>query len=142
MRSVHPEHHVLRPSLVVALLAVLPSAACALQAGPSPLDVPAEPPDSIPQGIFDNVDPEYGVPPDVLTVTFIPGLTRDQKAGLLAAVGAEAIIGGAPFPVLDGIYLVRIRTGGDIQVLLRAIARLNAREEVVSAALLTQLTPS
>ncbi len=106
------------------------------------IQVPATAPDTIPSDILDNLDPEYRVPPDVLTVTFEPGLTRERKAEILVSVGAEAIIGGTPFPLLDGIYIVRVDTGDDMQVLLQARDDLNALEEVVAAGLLTQISPS
>ncbi len=104
--------------------------------------MPATAPDSIPGDILDNLDPEYRVPPNVLAVTFEPGLTRERKTEILVSVGGEAIIGGAPFPLLDGIYLVRVSTGDDMQVLLRARDALDAQEEVVSAGLFTQLSSS
>ena len=69
-------------------------------------------------------------------------LTRGRKTEILVSVGGVDIIGGAPFPLLDGIYIVRVSTGDDMQVLLQARDDLNAEEDVVSAGLFTQLSPS
>ena len=83
--------------------------------------------------------PAPQVPPDVLGVTFEPGLTRERKAEILSGVGAVEIIGGMPFPLLDGIYLVRIRTGNDMGLLIAARDALNEFDEVVSASLYSLL---
>ncbi len=132
---------------VLTLVLILAVACSAVPQSISPVTqetllVPATAPDSIPGDILDNLDPEYRVPPDVLAVTFEPGLTRERKTEILVSVGAEAIIGGAPFPVVDGIYIVRVSTGDDMQVLLQARDDLNAQDEVVSAGFYTQLSPS
>ena len=43
--------------------------------------------------------------------------------------------------VLDGIYIVRVSTGDDMQALLQARDDLNTLAEVVSAGLYTQISP-
>ncbi len=135
------------PFSVLILLLILAVACSAVPPSISPvtqetLQVPATAPDTIPSDILDNLDPEYGVPPDVLAVTFRSGLTRERKAEILVSVGGQAIIGGALLRVSDGIYIVRVDTGDDMQVLLQARDDLNALAEVVAAGLLTQVSPS
>ena len=135
------------PFSVLILLLILAVACSAVPPSISPvtqetLQVPATAPDTIPSDILDNLDPEYGVPPDVLAVTFRSGLTRERKAEILVSVGGQAIIGGALLRVSDGIYIVRVDTGDDMQDLLQARDDLNALAEVVAAGLLTQVSPS
>ena len=84
------------PFSVLILLLILAVACSAVPPSISPvtqetLQVPASAPDTIPSDILDNLDPEYGVPPDVLAVAFKSGLTRERKAEILASVGGEAI---------------------------------------------------
>jgi len=125
---------------LLLLMAVAPEMASAQIT----LQVPEEPPDSIPGDILDDIDPEYGVPSDVLIVAFFPGLTVERKGELLAAVGCIGVIGGAPVAdqIFDGIYIVRIETGGDMLALLAAgDALLEHEGEVILAAMYTQLSP-
>lgn len=118
----------------------------AQQAG---IRVPEQAPDSVPEGVMANVDPEYGVPVDYLTVTFVPGLTPAAKGAILAEAGGAEVVGGFPLPrqapfdqIFDGIYLVRIKTDGTMTPLLQALETLGAKPEVVAASMVTQLAPS
>ena len=131
--------------ILVALLFVV--SACATRpvgsATPS-LVVPALAPDSLPEWLLEDVDPEYGVRPDILFVIFRPGLSPDEKRAVLISVGVVAVVGGVssdgpPFP--DGVYVVRVATGGDMARLIQSLDALRARDEVVVVGLYSELYP-
>jgi hypothetical protein len=132
-------------ALLVAFLLV--ASACATRpvgsAAPS-LVVPALAPDSLPGWLLEDVDPEYGVRPDVLYVIFRPGLSPNEKRAVLISVGVVAVVGGVPSagpPFLDGAYVVRVATGDDMARLIQALDALEARDEVVVVGLYSQLYP-
>jgi hypothetical protein len=98
------------------------------------------PPDSVPADIWQQLDPLWQAPADVFGVTFEPGLSRERKTELVTEVGGISLVGGRPFSdneMLDGIYLIRIRTDGSMDPLRRAVAALRDSPGVVSAFVLT-----
>lgn len=100
--------------------------------------VPASPPDSIPESIFDSAfvtrDTTYSSLDflrNVLVVSFVPGITDEDRQAALDMVNGE-VVGGIPNGVGGGEYLVRITDNGTTGPLFSAIATLQARTDVVA----------
>lgn len=100
------------------------------------IPVPEQAPDTVPVGLFDDVDEEWQVPVDILSVTFTADATAEEKSQAAGIAGATEVVGGVRLASglgLDGIYLFRIATDGTMQPLRTAIERLKQLPHVVSA---------
>lgn len=102
--------------------------------------IPDTVPDSVPADILLNADPKYGIPLDVIVLTFRKGLSGAQKARIIATVRG-VVAGGVPIDprtVVDGAYLIRIPVTADIAALDTVVQRMRALPDVVSAAMFTK----
>lgn len=103
--------------------------------------IPDTVPDSVPADILRNADPEYGVPLDIIVLTFRNGLSGAQKALIIATVRGT-VAGGVPIDPrtgVDGAYLIRIPVTADINALDAVVQRVRALPDVVSAAMFTRI---
>lgn len=100
------------------------------------IPLPQQAPDTVPLGLFDDVDPDWLVPVDILAVTFTEEATDQEKSQAAGIAGATEVVGGVRLVSglgLDGIYLFRISTDGTMEPLLAAIQSLKELPQVVSA---------
>ena len=131
-------------AILAGLSVPMAAVACHAQSISPTLVVPETPPDTLPSRLLDTLDPEYGVPPDILFVSFLPGLTVQRKREILLSAGVVAVVGGIPgdnADLSDGFYVVRLSTQGDMDRLIRARDALLAQDGVMTAGLYTLLDP-
>lgn len=104
--------------------------------------VPATAPDEIPADLYNNPDqilknsPYFSLSDKVLknvvSVRFQDGASMAMRQEAVDAVGGE-VIGGQPFPGMEGYYLIRVEDDGTGKQLSEAIDRLNATPGVAAA---------
>ncbi len=96
---------------------------------------PATPPNSIPADVFSTLDPAYHIPPDLIEIAFLPGLTPAEKDAVLATVGGGVVLGGTPTnpSFADGFYLVRFDSINGGAAVLDAREALAAHPSVITA---------
>jgi subtilisin family serine protease len=104
--------------------------------------IPAEVPDTIPDGLYGNFDqilwnsPYFGLSDKVLknvvSIRFEKGTAQAVRQAAVDAVGGE-LIGGQPIPGIEGYYLIHVADDGTGKQMSEAIDRLNGLPGVAAA---------
>jgi subtilisin family serine protease len=104
--------------------------------------VPAAAPDTIPEGLYGNPaqilsgSPYFSLSDKVLknvvSIRFEDGTPQAVRQEAVDAVGGE-LIGGQPFPGMEGYYLIHVEDDGTGKQMREAIDRLNATPGVATA---------
>jgi hypothetical protein len=104
--------------------------------------VPAQAPDTVPIGLYDNPanmlanSPHFALSDkvlrDIVSLRFHPGATREERQAAVDVVHG-AVVGGQPMPGDESYYLVRVDADGTGSLLAQAIDTLNTLPQVAVA---------
>jgi len=108
---------------------------------PSEPGVPALAPDTVPSTLYDSTNILMHSPyfpmssrvlKDIASVRFQEGTTHEERQAAISLVKGT-VVGGQPFPGMEGYYLVRVQDSGTGQQLRAAVDRLSSLPQIATA---------
>jgi hypothetical protein len=107
---------------------------------PGEVDVPATPPDSVPESVYDSTKIVYGdavlggpLIRNLVLIQFTPGATAEDRLAALNWTNGTIVGGRSPTGGQNGTYVVRLRNDSTTGELRTAITRLDRLPQVASA---------